>query len=198
MSESPIAIANSLSTYFDGVVGDAMKSQKVEASPAAKTYVVELLAAFAKPDEQVGSALSKPVTFLLRDAMEARGSERFKRLQSLGDGVLYAVGFFGESLDGPDKRYFVYVGSSAYGHAANMLGTNSAAGPSVLDELAQGFDVFADVLTEVSDWVMAQSARGEQGIVKLYERWLKRSSPALASGLAERGIVPTRGARGDA
>ena len=197
MSESPIAITDSLSTYFRGVVVDAIKSKNVDASPAARTYVVELLAAFAKPDEAVGSALSQPVTFLLRDAMQAHGSDRFKRLQNLGDGVLYAVGFFGESLDNAEKKYFVYVGSSAYGHAADMLG-RGAGGPSVLGELAHGFDAFAGVLTEVSDWVMAQSARGEQGIVKLYERWLKRSSPALASGLAERGIVPTRRTRGDA
>ncbi len=196
MSESPIAITDSLSSYFQGVVVDAIKSQGVDASPAARTYVVELLAAFAKPDDAVGSALSQPVTFLLRDAMQAHGSDRFKRLQNLGDGVLYAVGFFGDSLERADKRYFVYVGSSAYGHAADMLGKTG--GPSVLGELATGFDAFASVLTEVSDWVMAQSARGEQGIVKLYERWLKRNSPALASGLAERGIVPTRGTRGDA
>jgi hypothetical protein len=193
---SPIAIAESLGSYFEGVVDSAMKSQKVDASPAAHTYVVELLAAFGKPDEGAGSALSQPVTFLLRDAMEARGSERFKRLQNLGDGVLYGVGFFGEALGAADKRYFVHVGSSAYGHAAAMLRGPANGGPPVLEELAQGFDSFVEVLTEVSDWVMAQSARGQEGIVKLYERWLKRSSPALASGLAERGIVPTRNARG--
>jgi len=190
-----IEIATSVGCYFDEVVGEALKHQKVGASRAAQTYVVELLAAFAKPDEAAGSALREPVTFLLRDAMEATGTERFKRLQSLGDGVLYGVGFFGEGLDRADKRYFVYVGSSAYGHAAEML-RKGATGPGVLDELASGFEGFVEVLTDVSDWVMAQGVRGQQGVVKLYERWLKRSSPALASGLAELGIVASKGARG--
>jgi hypothetical protein len=193
---SPIAITDSLGSYFEGVVDEAIRSQKLDASPAAHTYVVELLAAFAKPDEGAGSALSQPVTFLLRDAMEAHGSERFKRLQNLGDGVLYGVGFFGEGLGAADKRYFVYVGSSAYSHAAQMLRKGSSAGPSVLDEMAHGFDSFVEVLADVSDWVMAQSARGQQGVVKLYERWLKRSSSVLASGLAERGIVLSHRARG--
>ncbi|MFO0618587.1 MAG: hypothetical protein U0414_38705 [Polyangiaceae bacterium] len=199
MSVKPkgIEIATSVGGYFDGVVVEAMKHQKVDASPAAHTYVVELLAAFAKPDPKAGSALSEPVTFLLRDAMEATGSERFKRLQNLGDGVLYGVGFFGEGLDRADKKYFVHVGSSAYGHAAEML-RKGAQGPGVLDELAAGFGSFVEVLNDVSDWVMAQGVRGQQGVVKLYERWLKRSSPALASGLAERGIMAPTGARGSA
>jgi hypothetical protein len=194
---SPIAIAASLGSYFEGVVDEAIKGQKIDASPAAHTYVVELLAAFGKPDEGTGSALSEPVTFLLRDAMAAQGTERFKRLRNLGDGVLYGVGFFGEGLDSADKRYFVHVGSTAYGHAADMM-RRGAQGPGVLDELAHEFDSFVEVLTDVSDWVMAQSARGQQGVVKLYERWLKRSSPMLASGLAERGIMATRSTRGSA
>lgn len=196
-AKNGIEIATSVGGYFGGVVGEAIKHQKVDASPAAQTYVVELLAAFAKPDQAAGSALSEPVTFLLRDAMEASGPERFKRLQALGDGVLYGVGFFGDGLDRADKRYFVHVGSSAYGHAAEMLRRGST-GPGVLDELAQGFGGFVEVLNDVSDWVMAQGVRGQQGVVKLYERWLKRSSPALTSGLAVLGIVAPSGARGTA
>lgn len=196
-SKNGIEIATSVGGYFGGVVGQAIKHQKVDASPAAQTYVVELLAAFAKPDQAAGSALSEPVTFLLRDAMEATGPERFKRLQALGDGVLYGVGFFGEGIDRADKRYFVHVGSSAYGHAADML-RRGATGPGVLDEMAQGFGGFVEVLNDVSDWVMAQGVRGQQGVVKLYERWLKRSSPALTSGLAGLGIVAPTGARGAA
>lgn len=192
-----IQIATSVGGYFGEVVGEAIKHQKVEASPAAQTYVVELLAAFAKPDQAAGSALTEPVTFLLRDAMEATGAERFRRLQNLGDGVLYGVGFFGDGLDRADKRYFVSVGSSAYGHAAEML-RKASSQPGVLDELAGGFEGFVEVLADVSDWVLAQGVRGQQGVVKLYERWLKRSSPALASGLAGLGIVAAKGTRGTA
>src|SRR6185436_1493618 len=85
---SPIEIAASLGRYFEAPVHEAVKCKRIVASEAAGKYVVELLAAFVKPDEVAGSALSQPITFLLRDAMEARGTERFKRFQSLGDGVL--------------------------------------------------------------------------------------------------------------
>ncbi len=197
MSEPTISIAPSIGLYFQGPVSESIRARDVEASPAAETYLLQLLEDFGKPKEDAGSTLKKPVTFLLQEAMEATGSERFKRLQSLGDGVLYGVGFFGGSMKCADKSYFVHVGSQAYGHAAAMLRTGGQPiGPHVLAELAKKFAGFVAVLTDVADWVMAQSARGQEGLVKIYERWLKTHSHVLSSELAGRGIVAARGAGG--
>jgi hypothetical protein len=186
-----IELTPSLGEYFREVVSEAIKGREVKASPASETYLVQLLSDFAKPTQETSSPLTEPITFLLRDAMNASGSERFRRLQTLGDGVLYGVGFFGVRLQDPDKRYLVHVGSTAYGHAAQMLRTNNgvAAGPDVLDELARKFGGFVEVLSYVSDWVMAQSARGEEGLVKLYERWLRTGSGVIERSLGEQGLV---------
>ena len=67
---------------------------------------------------------------------------------------------------------------------------------NVFTELAQNFDRFVDVLTTVADATLAQQARGERGIVMLYERWLRSGSTTLAKELGARGLVPHRGSGG--
>jgi hypothetical protein len=195
-----IAISPSISDYFQGVVDDAVRSRQIDATAAATSYLVGLLCDFAHPDEEAGSTLSRPLTFLLRDALDAPPPERFRRLRSLGDGVLYAMGFFGDHIDlkGADRGYVVTVGSTAYDHAAAMLriGAHGNNGPDVLGELAIKFERFVEVLADVADGTIARGARDERSVVKLYERWLRTGSARLAEELGTRGIVPTRGAGG--
>lgn len=192
-----ISLSTSLGDYFKDPVSEAIRGKDVEASPAIETYLVQLLSDFAKPSEETTSSMSEPLTFLLRDAMAATGSTRFKKLQSLGDGVLYDIGFFGQALRGRDREYVVHVGASAYEHAAQMLrtGQGRAAGPDVLSELARKFERFVEVLAYVSDWVLAKSASGHQGVVLLYDRWLRTGSAVLKNELGQRGLlaVPNRG-----
>src|SRR5689334_21395931 len=114
MREPSIAIAPNISHYFQEVIADAIRVRHVEATDAATTYLVSLLCDYAHPDEEAGSTFSRPLTFLLRDAMEALGAERFRRLRVLGDHVLYALGFFGGHIEvkGVDRGYVVTVGST--------------------------------------------------------------------------------------
>jgi hypothetical protein len=197
-----IAISPSISQYFEGVVTDAVKARQISATNAAVSYIVGILCDFAHPDEDVGGALSQPLTFLLRDALDAPGPERFRKLRALGDGVLYAMGFFGEHIDlrGADRGYVVIVGRAAYDNAAAMLrqgqGARAAQGPDVLAELAMKFEHFVDVLADVADGTLARGARDERSVVKLYERWLKTGSTRIAEELGARGILPTRGGSG--
>ncbi|MFO0554536.1 MAG: hypothetical protein U0271_39525 [Polyangiaceae bacterium] len=187
---APIAVCGSLGEYFSTPVQEALASQEVPTSDASKTYLVELLSGFAKPNEDTASTFSQPITFLLRDAMQAVGPERFRRLQNLGDGVLYALGFFGDHLRGVDPEYIARVGASAYDHAARMLRTGQPAtrGPDLFDELARGFGRFVGVLRYVADWIFAKSARDEASLVRLYERWLRTGSTVIESELGSRGL----------
>lgn len=200
MSKSPnIAISPSVAEYFGSVVDDALRSRNVKASPAASQYVVGILCDFARPSEEVESAFSKPLTFQLRDALEAPFAERFRRLRALGDSVLYAVGFFGGHIElrGIDRRYVMHVGSSAYSNAAAMLhmpGRTEKFG--VLEELAVQFSDFVDVLTEIAEGAIAMGTRDERGVLKLYERWLRTGSSRIAEELGARGIIPTRAVEG--
>lgn len=200
MSKSAnIAISSNIAEYFGSVVDDALRSKHVQASPAASQYVVGVLCDFAHPREEAESAFSKPLTFQLRDALEAPFAERFRRLRALGDNVLYATGFFGGHIElrGLDRKYIMHVGSSAYQNAAAMLHAPGGAGKfGVLEELAVKFGEFVDVLAEVAEGALAMGARDEKGVVKLYERWLRTGSSRIAEELGARGIIPTRAVEG--
>ena len=204
MTQSSIAIAPDISQYFQEVVADAIRVRHVDATEAATSYLVGILCEYAHPNEETGSTFNRPLTFVLRDAMEATGAERFRRLRTLGDHVLYALGFFGGHIElkGIDRGYVVTVGATAYEHAAAMLRlrqpkeTSPPGGICVLSELATKFERFTEVLRDVAEGTLACGARDQRSIVKLYERWLKTGSARLAEELGARGIIPTRAAGG--
>ena len=205
MTKPNIAISPSMSQYFRDVVDDAMRARQIEATDAALSYLVGLLCDYAHPDATAESTFSQPLTFLLRDAMDASGPDRFRRLRALGDGVLYAAGFFGGHIEGKgvDRGYVLSVGSTAYDNAAAMLRVRARTaakadgqGPDVLSELATKFERFVEVLSEVADATLASGARDERSLVKLYERWLRTGSSRLAHELGALGIAPVRGAGG--
>src|SRR5262245_60752439 len=156
MKAPSIAIAPDISQYFQEVISDAIRVRHVEATDAAASYLVSLLCEYAHPDEAAGSTFNQPLTFLLHDAMNALGPERFRRLRGIGDHTLYAVGFFAGhiALKGIDRGYVSTVGTTAYREAAAMLrlrAQKSERGPNVLSELAAKFDRFAEVLRDVAD-----------------------------------------------
>jgi hypothetical protein len=233
-----IAISPSMSEYFRAVLEEAIRGRNVDASTAASGYLVGLLCDYAHPSDDAESRLNRPITFLLRDALQAPPAERFQRLRALGDGVLYAAGFFAEHVEqsGVARSYVLGVGATAYRHAAAMLRVGRGdAEPSadesarreprvdparreprvdparreprvdparreprvdVLGELADKYECFAGVLTDVAEGTLARGARDERSVLRLYERWRKTGSSLLASELGALGIVPTRGKGG--
>ena len=204
-----IALANSLGSFFHEVVGEAVRTQQVEATDEAMSYLVALLSDFAHPNAERDDTFDRPLAFLLDEAWRTTGAQRFQRLRALGDGVLYISGFFGDHIEnrGVDVGYVTSVGATAYRGVASMLrrpppdtadATSKRADTedNVFTELAQNFDRFVGVLTTVADATLAQQARGERGIVMLYERWLRSGSTTLAKELGARGLVPHRGSGG--
>src|SRR5580658_2741190 len=119
-----IVATGSVSEFFMEVVGEAIKARRVEATDGATSYLVCLLSDYAKPDERAEEPLERPLSFLLDEALHTvEVGERFDRLRTLGDGVLYVCGFFGEHLDarGVDHGYVMSIGTTAYGAASSML-----------------------------------------------------------------------------
>jgi len=205
-----IALANSVGSFFHEVVGEAVRSRHIEATERATSYLVALLSDFAHPDAVHEDTFDRPLTFLLDEAFRTTGAERFQRLRALGDSTLYITGFFGEHIEnrGVNLSYVVNVGATAYQGAASMVRGRSskhARDPfrlgapdddNVFRELAQKFEGFVEVLTEVAETTLANQARGERGILKLYERWQKSGSATLAKELGARGLVPVPGSGG--
>ncbi len=196
---STIVTARSVSVFFCEVVEEALRAKRVEATDGATHYLISLLADYAHPDHRSEEALGRPVTLLLDEALHLPdAAERFERLRTIGDGVLYGCGFFGDHFEarGVDPKYLHGLGTRAYGAASSMLRRGDDDAPDLFGELAEKFEAFVDVVAEVADATVAMSAESSRGILKAYERWLKTGSDRLASALTSQGLVPTRGAKG--
>jgi hypothetical protein len=196
-----LELAADLRGFFHNVLVEALAERHVEASEATAHYLVALLADFAHPKEETTEALERPLPFLLQEALAAAGSERFERLRTLGDSVLYTSGFFLDHLEtrGVQLTYVSALGARAYGSAASMLRVpgNSDNAPELFEELADKFTRFAEVLSTVSEGLFANSAIAtDSGALRTYERWLRTGSPQLSNALATRGMVATRGRGG--
>lgn len=192
-------LSANLETFFHDVVDDAMRKKQVEATEAAEYYLVSLLTDYARPDARSNEALERPLTLLLDEALRAPGQERFERLRTLGDGVLYVSGFFAEHLEtrGVEVRYVTSLGARAYDGAGRMLrGAANDNAPDLFFELAENFERFAELLRAVAEKLSLAASPSSLGLLKLYERWLKTGSEQLGSELLERGVLPVRGAGG--
>jgi hypothetical protein len=191
----------SVSEFFMEVVGDAIKARRVEATDGATSYLVCLLSDYAKPEGRAEEPLERPLAFLLDEALHTvEPGPRFDRLRALGDGVLYACGFFGEHFEarGVATGYVMGIGTTAYGAASSMLRPRSDEPPAIdiYGELSAKFADFVDVLSEVADTTNAHAAATSKQVLKLYERWLKTGSDRLAQALGAHGLVPGRGTKG--
>ncbi len=190
----PIVAADSIASFFDEVLEDALKVRKVDASQSAARYLVGVLADYAHPDE--GHPLGKPLALSLQEALVTHApAERFERLRQLGDAVLYASGFFADhfAARGLETRYVSSIGMRAYVSAGAMLSAGTTK-THLFEELANRFDEFASVFSEVAERTLAQQS--SRDLVKLYERWLKTGSETVAGALVEHGIFPGSRAKG--
>jgi len=199
-----IALERSVGGFFHEVVGEAVRTRQVEATDQAMSYLVGLLTEFAHPDPVRQDSFGRPLAFLLDEALRTSGAERFQRLRALGDGVLYLTGFFGDHIEtrGVDVGYVTSVGATAYRGAASMLRLptpaegSDRADENVFSELSLKFDEFVQVIAVVAETTLAQQAKSELGVLKLYEKWLRSGSSTLAKELGARGLVPVRSGGG--
>jgi hypothetical protein len=184
-------------SFFSDKVRDAAETRGYDPNAPSAVYVAGLLVDYAKPGTEGSEVLQKPLVFLLREALDASGGERFRRLRGLGDQALYVSGFFAEHLErrGVPQPYVHGLGRTAYGTLATMLrrAGGKANGPDVFHELAENFEELVALLSEVADAIYASSAKDPRDVLDVYERWSRRGSRALGEALARWGVVPTRG-----
>jgi hypothetical protein len=195
-----IVATTSVSEFFEEVVEDAMRVRGVTASNGATSYVVALLAELAKPGSPVERTLERPLTLLLDEALHTNElAERFERLRTLGDGVLYSSGFFADHFEarGVDTKYVMSIGRTAYENAGSLLQRGSERDlentVDIFGELAKDFAGFVAVVSEVANATLAKGVATSRGVLKLYERWLKTKNERLAEALASQGFVTPRG-----
>lgn len=200
--DSRVATAVDLRSFFREALTLAFEERRVAATPPTEQYLVALLSDFAHPDELTQEMFERPISVLLAEALGMVGRERFERLRTLGDAVLYTTGFFFDHLKtrGVHLNYVSSLGARAYDGAASMLrqadrgsGEGTSA-PALFEELAHNFTPYTEVLATLSSGLLARSAPdSDSGALRLYEKWLDTGSAELARALMSRGIAPVRG-----
>lgn len=193
-----LQVGESLQGFFQSTISDVAARRGSKTTEAVQGYLVGLLSDFARPESLMRDTLSRPLTLLLYEARSASGLERFERLRTLGDGVLYVAGFFRDHITtrGVGLDYVNALGAQAYGGVSQMLKRPAEGndGPDIFRELSDNFDEFAELLFEIGEVFQVQAAPATpRATVQLYERWLRTGSLAIQKALTERGIVPLRG-----
>ncbi len=166
----------SLDHFFDELLAEALRSQRVELGEGSKAYLVQLFGDFSRVEAlNRGSPSDDPgaptLTWLYARAQTGAPAERFDAWRHLGDVALMIAGLFGSYLErrknlvGVD--YYVRMGAGAYGTAATFVRRGGF--QPVLEELARKFRALVDVLTRVGE---ATTLPVATGLDRLYERWL--------------------------
>jgi hypothetical protein len=194
-SQSGIALVN-LQEFFHDSVQKALEHQHVAVEAQTEHYLVTVLTRFARSeeyfDEADGSRGKRPLANLLADALAvSEPAQRRERMQKLGDISLFMAGFFAHSFARRlvDVDYCIAMGGRAYGTVADSWRgrVRGSVFSMLFAELAGKFQRLVDVLNEVAD--MARP-KDDQDLLRLYEIWLKTSSPRALRLLRDRGVVP--------
>jgi hypothetical protein len=177
----------SVAEFFQDLVSEAIRNQRVDTTTPTECYLVSLLADFLKspPDDE-------PLALKLAQAVSSP-DERVRQLKDVGDTSLYVSGFFSDSLQRKlvDVDYYIQMGGAAYTELARYFrgNPNSVVFGDVYDELANKFPRYVDVFAEVAEETMT----GNLGLVQLYERWLRTGSEWMERRLRAQGVIPTKG-----
>ncbi len=197
MSEETLLASGSVKEYFRGLFGEVRESQGVQVTQVTEFYLSNLLADFLSAENlyttrEDGSRDIEPFALLLARAMQAQREERIRLLRRMGDVSLYICGFFSDSLERKtvDVTYYIAMGENAYGQLASMMrwpGRGKALFGEIYDELTTEFRRIVDVFAEISERVAVST---NQGIVRMYDRWVRTGSERLTRLLAQQGVLP--------
>ncbi len=186
----------SVKEYFHDSVHGALQNQHIKAQDATASYLVNLLCNFMRADELYEDTTEgrtiQPLALLYARAVNTSSSEEKRQcLQRLGDLALFVAGIFSQSLNRKivDVDYYIAMGGNAYGYLSHTAGvtTRGRALADVFAELSTQFQLFVDVLMEVSE---RAHLNNDGDILRLYEIWLRTGSKRASARLQRLGIVP--------
>lgn len=189
-----VAPAISVREYFYEMLDSALARQRVDVADGTGAYLVDLLSGFVTTDQlfvrdRDGHLGQEPLAFILKRAIEAPREQRAQHLRRLGDTSLYVSGFFSDSLQRKlvDVDYYAQMGGRAYDALSGLTGRTSAG--LVFGELATKFLRIVDIFNEISE---RSAITSNEGLLRLYERYVRTGSERLRILLADRGVVAFR------
>lgn len=188
-----IITSRNINGHFYEALSLAAHNQKLAASEASLSYLVNLLSMFLRSEalfvETPDGKHIQALALVYADAVHAKKeSIRQKCLRRLGDVSLFISGMFSNSLRRKpvDVDYYIAMGGAAYSYLAdNPKAEHLDTG--VFDELSNKFSQFVDLLMEVS---ASSGLTNSIELMRVYDLWIKTKSPYLAQQLRKHGIHP--------
>lgn len=191
MSSKSTHLIQSGSNYFNDLVESAVSTRGLVVSKPAIRYLGDILSFYVdarnlhEPEyDESGKKNPQTLAEMWLTAQTAELSVQKELLKKLGDRTLYISGFFAESLNRSlvDIDYYCNMGVAAYQALAWIKdsGTNS-----VFNEISERFLDFVEVLNIISHDAFA---RTDQGILRLYETYLRTGSPLAKERLKGVGV----------
>ncbi len=181
--------------YFKEMVESAIENQRIDTDETIEFYIVNLLSEFIRTDKaypvEEGGRGEEALATMLTRTLQSDYNDRIKRFKQLGDFSLFISGFFSDSLNRKlvDIDYYILIGGIAYNTLSQMMRNNEQGELfcDLFNELAEKFQLFVDVIAEVSE---RSSIKSDKDILRLYERWLRTKSDRDAELLRKKNIIP--------
>jgi hypothetical protein len=178
--------------FFHTHVKQSLENQHIEITEISKHYLVHLLADFALTQKAFNLKISdgRPLALIYHHAQFETAYNKIKIFKALGDFSLFTTGFFPDSFNQKviDVDYYIALGRSAYGTLSTIFEKTQKSDFNLLfHELAEKFVELTDILAEISS---ESFMKCNNGILRLYERWLKTRSRRDEQLLHKKGIIP--------
>ncbi|MEE2959306.1 MAG: hypothetical protein VYA34_01070 [Myxococcota bacterium] len=195
----PLILSGDLESFFKEEVSDASSKIGVSIPETIEYYLVNLLCEYSS--RQVEPLHSdEPLAFMYKRALEATTLEQMSLLKDLGDQSLYLAGFFEEYVCNSlvDTEYYIAMGGQAYSSLRTVVKTKRSGSKVgyLYGELARTFGDLVGILNYVSDTL--RRSTGDEGLLKLYARWMDTGCPKLHKELLEQGLLTSFGLPDDA
>lgn len=195
---SHLTIVPAAGDYFRLEIERISLNQGLSLEPEIKNYLSSLLVKFLNtpqlalklPGEEILSEPKDrtPTQFWL-EIQSLPLKQQYYALQILGDYSLFTSGFFNERIKKSllDMDYYQALGGQAYYRAGEIQENISAEKAlNIFFSLADSFKKVTDVFAELYDKTLLTD---NDGLLKLFERWEKSSSPHLERLLIQNGII---------
>jgi len=180
--------------FFYKHVRNSIKNQHIKITEISEHYLVHLLADFTLTQKafRLTGNDNRPLALIYHQAQFETANNKINIFKELGDFYLFITGFLPDSLNRKvtDVDYYISLGRSAYENLSTILEQTHKSDFNLLFlELAEKFVAVTDILAEISSESFTQ---WNDGILRLYERWLKTRSKRDERLLFKKGIIPNQ------